>query len=101
MLGEMSVTCGRLTPEESPTNSSRFGEPLWGSVIRPAVAWSASAAETVAGVALGLPARCKAAAPAACGEAIEVPDISSEQVSQDIDAERMFDPGAKRSNRDP
>ena len=72
-----------------------------GSPISPVVAEFVKAEVTVAGLALGLSARYTAAAPAVCGEAIEVPDMTSEQVSHEIDAERMSDPGAKRSRRDP
>ena len=51
VLGVMPVICGRLAPVGSPTNSSKFGDPVFGSVTRPAVAWPANAAETCEGFA--------------------------------------------------
>ena len=47
-----------------------------------------------AGVAELFAARKTAAAPATCGDAIDVPDIVVEQVSQRIEADSTFEPGA-------
>jgi hypothetical protein len=42
-----------------------------------------------------------AAAPATCGDAIDVPDMVAVQVSQEEDADRMLEPGAKMSRLEP
>jgi hypothetical protein len=100
-LGETVEICGRVPPDALPTYKSRLGDAVPESPIKPVVEESANAVTTVAGLALGLLERKTAAAPATCGDAIEVPDIVVEQVSHDIEADRMSDPGAKRSRRDP
>lgn len=56
------------------TWSSLFGEPGSTSVPRPVAARFVSARLTSAGVAEVWPDRYSAAAPAACGDAIDVPE---------------------------
>ncbi len=58
-------------------------------------------AQTSAGVASGLASRMSAAAPATCGDAIDVPLFVAEATSEVMPAERMADPGANRSLQDP
>ena len=59
------------------------------------------AAVTVAGEAVGLVSRNKAATPVTCGVAIEVPEIVLVAVSLVLHDEVMLLPGAKRSTQVP
>ena len=67
----------------------------------PVLAPSMIAEVTVAGLADAAPCRYSAAAPATCGDAIEVPLIVFVAVSEEYQAEVMPDPGAKRSTQLP
>ncbi len=55
--------------------SRRFGDPTPTPVTTDGVAFASSRLVIVAGVAEGSAARSRAAAPATCGEAIDVPEI--------------------------
>ena len=55
----------------------------------------------LAGVACGFACRMSAAAPATCGDAIDVPLFVADATSEAMPAERMPDPGANRSLHDP
>src|SRR5690606_4972469 len=85
----------------SPTYSRRLGEPLPGLPTTPLVAAEVSAVETCAGLAEGLSARYRAAAPATCGLAMEVPEMVLVAVSLVRQAEVMEEPGANRSSTEP
>ena len=61
----------------------RFGEPVPALVTTPVVAIDVSAVATAAGVLAGFASRYNAAAPATCGEAIDVPDIVAVAVSDE------------------
>jgi len=67
----------------------------------PAVARSTSRRETCSGVSAGSSPSSSAAAPATCGEAIDVPDSSSVAVSPVYQSETMSTPGANRSTHEP
>ena len=84
-----------------PENRSRFGEPEPGDKTTPWVALETIASETAAGVADGFDSRYRAATPATCGVAIEVPLIVLTAVSPDPHAEVMFTPGANTSTQFP
>ena len=58
-------------------------------------------AVTVAGDAPGLVSKNKAATPATCGDAIEVPEIVFTAISLVIQADVMPEPGAKMSTQVP
>ena len=83
------------------TASRRFGEPVPGLVILFSVALAVRAPATWAGVRVGVALRIRAAAPATCGAAIEVPLIVLVAVSPVLQAEVMFWPGAKMSVQVP
>ncbi|KOX51980.1 hypothetical protein ADL08_02870 [Streptomyces sp. NRRL F-6492] len=85
----------------SPTYRSRFGEPVPGLVTTFGVAAAVRAAETWAGVAVGLAARWSAAAPATCGVAIDVPEMVLVAESLEFQDEVMEEPGAKMSRTVP
>ena len=59
------------------------------------------AAVTAAGDALGFPSKKRAATPATCGVAIEVPEIVFVAVSLVFHDEVMLEPGAKISTHVP
>src|SRR5215211_4679159 len=84
-----------------PLNSSRFGLPAPGSVITFGVAVLMIADVTCAALADGLRSRTVAAAPATCGDAIDVPDMVAVAVSFAMPAETMSTPGAYRSVQVP
>ncbi len=70
-------------------------------VKRLAEALAAKKATTPAGVACGLACKAKAATPATCGEAMEVPLMVLVAVLLVIQAEVMLEPGAKTSTQVP
>ena len=65
------------------------------------VAASASPAATALVVAEGLRARYTAAAPATCGEAMDVPEYVADADADVMPAESTSTPGAKRSTSEP
>jgi len=81
--------------------SNRFGLPVPALVTLFSVARLMSAEVTCAGVAVVLPARKSAAAPATCGAAIEVPLIVLMAVLDVDHADVMLAPGAKMSRQVP
>ena len=70
-------------------------------VTTPEVAADTSACLTCAGVAVGVFSRTRAAAPATCGDAIEVPSMVLVAVVLVDQAEVMALPGAKIETQDP
>ena len=80
---------------------SRFGDPVPALVILFGVALSFNALSTAAGVAEGFASRYRAATPATCGAAIEVPLIVFVAVLLVYHAEVMLEPGAKMSTQVP
>src|SRR5688500_7331956 len=80
-----------------PVNSSAFGEPVPGLPTLFGVAADTKASRTCCGDAPGLPARTSAAAPATCGDAIDVPLIVFVAVSPVLHADVMPTPGANTS----
>src|SRR4051794_5327328 len=81
--------------------SSRFGEPVPALVTTSVVAFAVSVAAIVAGVAPGCSESSTAAAPATCGEAIEVPLSDAAALSAVYQEEMMLWPGAKTSTHGP
>src|SRR5215207_1467157 len=80
---------------------SRFGVPAGTEVRTPCVALPVSATATRSGPAPGLVERYSAAAPATCGEAIDVPLIVLVALSLPIQAEVIATPGASMSTQEP
>lgn len=93
------VVVGVIDP--SPTYKSKFGDPTPALPTTPCVAWATSCAETAAGDKDGSLSNNRAAAPATCGAAMDVPLSSLEAVSLETPAERMPTPGAKTSRHCP
>ena len=80
-------------PLRNPMYRSLFG-PDGRPVTTPLVALATSSSRTCAGVQLGLAPRTSAAAPATCGEAIDVPLIVLVALGPPIQADVMLEPGA-------
>jgi hypothetical protein len=87
--------------DQVPTERSRFAEPVPGLVTTPVVALLASLSRTWAGVRDGLVESTSAAAPATCGDAIDVPLIVLVAVFDEDQSEVMDEPGAKMSRQVP
>lgn len=83
------------------TNRRRFGEPEPGLPTTPVVALLTRKFVTWLGLQLGFADRTSAAAPATCGEAIDVPLAVRVAVLLVYHAEGMFTPGAKMSRQLP
>jgi len=91
-------------PKECQKNnvySSRFGEPLPAPEITFVVALLTSALRIVDAEADGFACLYSAAAPATCGEAIDVPLNVAVAVSELNHDDKIPDPGAKRSKHTP
>ena len=71
------------------------------SVSAPFVVAASIAAQTCSGVACGFVWRRSAAAPATCGDAIDVPFFVADATSEVMPAETMPVPGANRSLHGP
>src|SRR5215218_8438130 len=80
--GATGAGAGAGAAATAAAKSSRLGVPLVAPVITPAVALDTSPAATCAGVRAGFWDSSSAAAPATCGEAIEVPDIEAVAVAE-------------------
>ena len=97
-------TTPRVPPAEAgeavPMYRSKFTEPT-GSVTTFGVAFTDNAEATAAGVIVGVTPSKRAAAPATCGVAIEVPDKERDAVGDEVAAETIADPGAKISTQEP
>ena len=78
-----------------------MGDPVPGLVTLFGVEPLMMAAATVAGEAVGFVSRNKAATPATCGEAIDVPEIVFVAVSLVLQEDVMLEPGAKISTQVP
>jgi hypothetical protein len=95
------VVVGVVEPEPESTNSKTLGEPTSADVTRFGVAEATSALRTCVGERPPLAPRRRAAAPATCGEAIDVPLIVFVAVDEVYQADLMLDPGAKMSRQLP
>ena len=84
-----------------PDASSRFGDPAWGSVTTDGVAVASRREAIVAGVAVASALSSRAATPATCGAAIEVPEIVAVAVVEVYQSDVMLEPGAKMSRQVP
>ncbi len=80
---------------------SLLGDPVPTEVKRLAEALAVKKATTAAGVACGLACKARAATPATCGDAMEVPLMVLVAVLLLIHAEVMPEPGAKTSTQVP
>ena len=80
-------------PLRNPMYKSLFG-PDGRPVTTPLVALATSSSRTCAGVQFGLAPRTSAAAPATCGDAIDVPLIVLVALGPPIQPEVMVEPGA-------
>lgn len=89
------------TVASAPVKTRRFGEPVPGDETMPDVAPATRRSVTCCGVRVGWPSSNKAAAPATCGAAIEVPLSVAVAVSFVAKAEVIELPGAKRSTHEP
>jgi len=78
-----------------------FGLPAVNPVRTLLVAFASTWLATVAGVAVGFPARYIARTPATCGAAKEVPSTAALQTSLPLQADVMMAPGAKTSTQLP
>ena len=83
------------------TKSNLFGEPVPGLLMTPLVALLTSESRTCCGVKVGFWASTRAAAPATCGVAIDVPLMVFVAVSLVHHAEVIEEPGAKMSRQVP
>jgi len=100
--GLSAVTAGAVrAPAAGSVNSRRFGVPAVAAETAPGVAAESSFAATSAGGRPGDRDSIMAAAPATCGEAIEVPLIRAVAVVEPGDADLMPTPGAYRSTQLP
>src|SRR6266508_1394473 len=90
--------CGLLS---NSVYSSLFGEPEPGPPTLPSVALATRPSRTCCGVSLGWAASHRAAPPATCGLAIDVPLMVLVAVSPVAQADVMPDPGAKMSTQGP
>ena len=95
------VVVGVDVPEPESTNIRRFGEPVPADVTRFGVAAVTRASRTWVGVRALFAPRRRAAAPATCGEAMDVPLMVFVAVDDVYHAERMLEPGAKMSRQVP
>jgi hypothetical protein len=91
----------RLGPAISPLYSIRLGDPAPRFFTTPAVALASIFASTSAGEIPGSSSRSKAATPATCGVAMDVPLRLKLPVLVFAFAETMFFPGAKMSMHVP
>src|SRR5690606_19637191 len=83
------------------TKSSRFGDPLPALPTTPVVASATILSRTCAGDQVGLADRIRAATPATCGAAIDVPLIVLVAVLEVDHAEGILGPGPKLSRQEP
>ncbi len=81
--------------------SNKLGEPEPWFVTLSGVATFNMRCAIWSGVASGSICNHKAAAPATCGAAIDVPDIVRVELDEVMPAERMLTPGANKSTHDP
>ncbi len=81
--------------------SSRFGEPVPADCTTDGVPCASIRLVIVAGAAVGSASRRSAATPAACGAAIEVPEIVFVAVVEVCQADVMPEPGANTSRQVP
>jgi hypothetical protein len=95
------VVVGGVEPSDGSRYSRRFGEKKPGFETRFNVAIEMRRDDTSEGVSVGNTESSTAAAPATCGEAIEVPVSRFDAVSDVYHAERIPIPGAKTSRHEP
>jgi hypothetical protein len=96
-----TVVVGVVEPEPESTYSKTLGEPPSANVTRSGVAEATSVSRTCVGERPPLAPRRRAAAPATCGEAIDVPLIVFVAVDEVYQADLMLEPGAKMSRQLP
>ena len=96
---EGAVGAGASNVERAYNN--KLGELAPGFVTLSGVATLNMRCAIWAGVASGSICNHKAAAPATCGAAIEVPDIVRVELDEVMPIERMLTPGANTSTHDP
>ena len=80
---------------------SRSGSPARRLTTTPVSEFALICDQMSAGCAEGFVSRRRAATPATCGAAIEVPDLTVWSESEPIPAEVIPSPGAKMSTQDP
>ena len=97
--GALGATTGALS--RLPEYTNLFGDKLPALPTRPVVAFSTRAREMASTVAVGVAASKRAATPATCGDAIEVPDHVALAVSEPLFEEVIASPGAKMSRHEP
>ena len=85
----------------APVYRIRFGDPAANPVIASGVASFVICSAIWAGVAVGSDCNSNTAAPATCGEAIEVPESMRDALDEVIVADMMLTPGANTSTHDP
>src|SRR5262245_17177691 len=83
------------------TKSSRLGEPVPGLPTTPIVVSATSWLRTCVAVQVGWAEAMSAAAPAACGVAIDVPSLTKVATLLVYQSEVIAVPGAKRSRHEP
>jgi hypothetical protein len=98
--GGGSGSGGGALPESSEYNS-RFGDPVPGDVTLPVVAVLMIAFATALDDAAGLVCKYRAATPATCGAAMDVPLMVLVAVLLLYHADVMLEPGAKMSRQLP
>jgi hypothetical protein len=97
----VGVSSSALGAGVSSEYTSRFSEPVPGFVTAFRVADDAIAEATSAGVIVAFCESARAAIPATCGAAIEVPESVRVALSEVCPADTMFDPGANTSRQEP
>lgn len=98
---ETSAAGSAVLQRTAGTWRSLSGEPAPRPDTRPCAAAATRARPTSAGDACGWAPRYSAAAPAACGAAIDVPEYTAQPVSVRWDADVIDTPGANRSTAEP
>lgn len=89
------------TTADGPTYKKMFGEPAPEFDTIFSVACSVNFCATCNGDKVGSAFNNNAAAPATCGQAIDVPLIVAVAVSEEIPTDFTDDPGAKTSTQEP
>ena len=100
-VGGVSVNDGGGALGAAPVKRSLFADPEPSDVIAPCVALLVSAHATSDGGALGWLSRYSAAAPATCGDDIDVPLRVVHESSLSSHDDTMYKPGAKMSTHRP
>lgn len=99
--GDVEVLVEGSGSVKPPVYNNRLGEPGMASLTMDAVATCSKRSATWLGVRFGSCWSNSAAAPATCGQAIDVPLMVALPVSDDTAADVIDEPGAKMSRQDP